>query len=1344
MQSKHFIILAVLLTFGWFFLVTFSEMFIQKKIRHKNLSLVNELAVDLGGFPESKSLNLYCDAFGVETITLVPAGGGEVLEGWRSSEAVSFESFFVKLGLVRQEEFQGEIILDEQSDYLLRATRYNRSFYFHALSFLLILLSGLIFYFWQKNLALTRLSRKHALLLSRKINSGEKRIFSYLTDLNKRLPGLQKADFSGEISNLLEVAGDSFEADQAVCFEFAESEKYYRNVGYWIKNGSRPVDMQLFKNVPIQAFSWWKNYIKKNKYLVVAGVELLPTEAKNEKYVMGLYGIKAMVAVPLKGNQGVWGFLALSRTGSTEPFEEVQVNQLAEIGEMCGGIWEYLNQSRYSSQSGLQNSLIKNWNHLMLDSSELDFDEHLQVVLRELTVNTRCDFAALFQFYADGSKIKKTHFWCQFKENEDSVKNEFSETDHEIFKELKARINQMDPWMVNDIPALKEQLPREFKFFSVFKAKDAALAGLKYKNVVLGFVVLARVKSSFAWQKEEAALINDASVIITDGLARFRSEKSLNQKINRQQALLSSLPDCVFRINENGVIRDVHLPGTESKERLARILGKNIFELAEKQQWFSQELLIRFKNDSQKCLADLKARSFQGLCQGSEDSLRMKGWLEIRLHPLNGQEWLCVFQDKNILHRREQEQSKMLANLLAIFDSEFHAVMILTNDLRLEAFNKMAFNYARNFFGKDIFTGMDVSELYAQTLESRRQIDDAVNHVLHGQEVDYEVVLNITEQRSMWFRLHFTPVFAEPGEVQRILLMAESLEKQKNVEKALRQSEERYALAVAAANDGMWDIDFVGNKVYFSDRWLEMAGLEKVIAPKSFSQWLDLVNPEDKDNFKSRWEAHLQGLTPRFECEYRLLNQNLGYYRRVLCKGLAVKNASGEVIRIAGSQTDVTEQREIEDNLLRESLMDPITALPNRAVVLDRLEHCQARAKGRAKLRYAVLFLDMDNFRYINDSFGHTSGNQLLAALARRLEQILRPDDTLGRVGGDEFAVIYEDFKDKKEVLQLVEKINTELKRPFHLSEQEVYASASIGVAYSEDSYVKAEDMLRDAETAMFQSKGKGPAQFKFFNKNMHKISVNRLSLETDLRKALAKKHFELYYQPVYVLETEVLKGFEALIRWNHPEKGLIMPADFIELAEETGLILPMGQWVLEQACFQQRNWKQRFPNKDITMAINLSARQLTDPGLRKIVQELVSRYQISSSMLELEITESMLVGNPVATNAILRGLKDLGVRLAIDDFGTGYSSLSYLHQFPIDLLKIDRSFVARMTGSDEQSAIVRTILSLAHTLNMETVAEGIETSQQFEGLRAMGCQFGQGYLFGKPLPVVQVEELLN
>lgn len=439
------------------------------------------------------------------------------------------------------------------------------------------------------------------------------------------------------------------------------------------------------------------------------------------------------------------------------------------------------------------------------------------------------------------------------------------------------------------------------------------------------------------------------------------------------------------------------------------------------------------------------------------------------------------------------------------------------------------------------------------------------------------------------------------------------------------------------------------------------------------------------------------------------------------------------------------ELQDSREHFRNASLHDGLTGLPNRALLLDRLRVVVSQAARRPDHLFAVLFLDLDRFKMINDSLGHVAGDELLIATGGRLKASVRTADTVARLGGDEFAILLDGFESNSDVLHMVQRLQEELVQPHYIDGQEVYTTASIGITLSSSGYETAETILRDADTAMYRAKQNGKARYELFDTNMHADAVAMLRLESDLRRALERNELRVFYQPIVALADGAISGFEALLRWEHPTQGWIAPSDFIPIAEDTGLIINIGQWALTQACHQMQEWRTKgYVQENMTMSVNLSNKQFTCSTLADQVASILEETKLDPACLNLEVTETVVTENAELACSTLRKLRTLGVHLSIDDFGTGYSSLSYLHRFPVNTLKIDRSFIGNMTTGDENSAIVRTIIALAEHLGMNVIAEGIETEEQRASLKSFNCHSAQGYLFARPAPPEVIEPLLN
>ena len=560
----------------------------------------------------------------------------------------------------------------------------------------------------------------------------------------------------------------------------------------------------------------------------------------------------------------------------------------------------------------------------------------------------------------------------------------------------------------------------------------------------------------------------------------------------------------------------------------------------------------------------------------------------------------------------------------------------------------------------------------------------------------------------------------------------------------LRLSQERFELAVTAMGDGLWDWNLVTEEVYYSPRWKELMGLAEHPVSNSIIEWLGRVHPDERDALREDLEAHLKGLLPHFEREHRVLHRS-GSYRWMTSRALAARDENGEPRRMVGSATDITMRKKAEQQIMHDAFHDGLTTLPNRALLLERLTQALRHAVPKRRGRVAVMVLDLDRFQLINDSLGHLWGDQLLIAAARRFEQATPQGATLARLGGDEFALLLDEARTEKDAQRMAEKLLASLAEPFALAEQEVRLSASVGVALCGAQGMGAEELLRNADLAMYQAKATGKARSVVFDPGLHTQAMHRLRIETDLRRALERNELVVAFQPIVNLQNGAPTGFEALVRWQHPEQGLLMPGQFIPLAEETGLVVPLGLVVMMQAAMAMQQWRLIWPHMvDWTVAVNLSARQVSLPTLAEEVRRVLTESGLPPRNLRLEITESVLLENAHTAAGLLQELKTMGVNISLDDFGTGYSSLHYLHQLPIDTLKMDGVFTRSLQYPAQGGHITRTILELGRNLGMRVVAEGIETREQCDHLRALGCELGQGFLLAEPMMEEDVTRRLN
>ena len=576
--------------------------------------------------------------------------------------------------------------------------------------------------------------------------------------------------------------------------------------------------------------------------------------------------------------------------------------------------------------------------------------------------------------------------------------------------------------------------------------------------------------------------------------------------------------------------------------------------------------------------------------------------------------------------------------------------------------------------------------------------------------------------------------------------LAGEIDERRKAERALRRSEERYELAARAANDGLWDWDLETGEVYFSPRWKAMLGLSHDDVGGRVEDWLDRVHPEDALRLRHEIDDHLGGgpaaplSLPHGPCARRRALDAVPRSDRA--------RRARAPLRLAGSQSDVTGQKRAEERLVHDALHDALTGLPNRSLFMDRLDHTVSLAAQRAARRrgrgFGVLFIDLDRFKLVNDTLGHAVGDHLLIEVARRITTCLRPGDTAARLGGDEFAVLLEDVEAVADAEAIAERVVARIGEPLPISGQTLYPGASVGVVVEGADARPPGEILRNADIAMYRAKRSG-GRHAVFDVSMQAEAVERLSLESELHRALEKREFELHYQPILDIGSGGIQGFEALLRWRHPTRGLVPPEEFLSVLEETRLINPVGRWLLEEACRQAGRWQAPGPGSGgVPVSVNVSSVQFAQPSFVQEVREALSTTGLSPWRLALEITESVLVGNPEAAARMLEELHELGVRIHLDDFGTGYSSLAYLARFPIDCVKIDRSFVSRMKHHRADMEVVRAIAAIARNLDMEVIGEGIESPDEVVSLISAGCHLGQGWLYSRALPPEEALRLLG
>ena len=688
---------------------------------------------------------------------------------------------------------------------------------------------------------------------------------------------------------------------------------------------------------------------------------------------------------------------------------------------------------------------------------------------------------------------------------------------------------------------------------------------------------------------------------------------------------------------------------------------------------------------------------------------------------------ILSFRDVTKRRQSEKELQNSRECYQQLFDNNPHPTWVYDFEtLEILAVNDEAVNY----YG---YLREEFLQMTLEDIRLPREVPWLLKH-LKKVDVNQAIAAVAIKHRKKDGTIIDVEIAARPitfaGRKARIVLVTDVTARQK-ADAALRASEYKLRTLLDNMNEGLVQVDNHQITEFVNDRFCEMSGYERkeLIGKSVFETFLG----EDANQLVTEAnQQRLRGVSSQYEVR---LKKKSGEILWVIIGGAPIVNDEGELTGSMGVFTDITERKRAEEKMLHDALHDGLTGLANRTLFVNHLQKAIERGKRSSQALYAVLFLDFDRFKVINDSLGHAQGDNLLKQIARRLENLLRGGDLLARLGGDEFTILLNELDETNDAVMIAERIQKDLKTPFILGAQEVFMSASIGITMSNDGHYRAEDMLRDADIAMYRAKAKGKAQHQIFDQAMHAHIVGKLQLETEMHHALQRGEFCLGYQPMIDLETNNLAGFEALVRWDHPERGMILPSDFIAAAEENGLMIPLGRWILYESCRQLREWQKLYSwTSALTISVNLSYKQFMHSDLAEQVTAALISTQLDPRCLRLEITETHVMENSERAVTMMNKLRRIGVGISLDDFGTGYSSLSYLHRLPVNCLKIDRSFVNRMVESQENREIVFTIIKLAQNLRMSVIAEGIETVEQLEQLKRMGCNYGQGFLISKPM----------
>ena len=833
------------------------------------------------------------------------------------------------------------------------------------------------------------------------------------------------------------------------------------------------------------------------------------------------------------------------------------------------------------------------------------------------------------------------------------------------------------------------------------------------------------------WKEIEVECLRLSADILAAAIGRETSDLALRESESEMAALFNAMRDPVFVIDKNGIYQKV-FACDETLLALPpdKLIGRSLIDI------FADEEARQFQSalDQVRQTKQVLNVQYPLMIEGQ------RKWFSANVTPLNedGVLWIARDITEAYIAREEMQQREELFRLVAENSSDCLSICRFDGTLiYISPVVERIFGYkAEELCGRNNFEHVNPEDM--------AELEINIKNALENPGVYYTVEIRLRHKAGHWMWTEITghAVTNGRGEVE-IHTVSRDVTRRRANEEALQQAERKYRSIFENAVEGIFQTTPTGTYLDANPSLARIYGFDSVDELRAtFSDIAGqlYVDANRRAQFVEIMES--AGEVSNFESQIRRKDGAIIWISE---NARAVRDDNGVIDYYEGTVEDVTVTREGKDRLLYDALHDQLTGLSNRTLFMDRLEQTFARLVRRPDALFAVLFLDFDRFKNINDSLGHLAGDQLLKAISARLQECLRPGDTVSRFGGDEFAILLEHVKELSDATLVAERVQKAMLEPFQLGSQQVFSSASIGIALGHADYERAEDLLRDADMAMYRAKARGKARHEVFDAEMHTRAVALLQLETDLRWAIERGEFRLHYQPIVRLDSGAVVGFEALIRWQHPQRGLVAPAEFIPIAEETGWIVPIGKWVLEEACAQLSRWQAEIrTDEPLSMSVNLSSKQFSQFDLIESIESIIAQSGIAPGSLKLEITESAIMEDAqIVTNRLLQ-LRNLGVKLGLDDFGTGYSSLSYLHRFPLDTLKIDRSFVARLLEDGENREIVRTIVTLGKNLGMDVVAEGVEEAQQLSDLRDLNCQQGQGYFFARPLPAEEAIRIVR
>ncbi|CAN5366078.1 hypothetical protein BH20ACI1_BH20ACI1_29930 [soil metagenome] len=864
-----------------------------------------------------------------------------------------------------------------------------------------------------------------------------------------------------------------------------------------------------------------------------------------------------------------------------------------------------------------------------------------------------------------------------------------------------------------------------WEFYETDYIQPAASPTYQYSTFSSVVIMLMPIISLMAWlatiralnSSRKALLINDKNRKQTEEAARL-SETYFRELLDNANDLFytTDLQGNFTSFNKAGEIITGYTRDEAVSKNIAEIIAPDYLEFArqttvrklegEPQTRYELEILSK---DNQRIAIEISSR----LIYEANQPIGVQG----------------IGRDVTDRKRAEEELQKNFSLLTSTLEATAEGILVVDLNDKIVTYNKRFVELWR--IPDEIINSKDnrkVINFVSNQLSNPDDFANSTKSINASPEIKSFDILEFKDGKV--YERYSHPQILD-GKINGRVLSFRDITEQRRINAALRESEYTLRTLFASMGEGLTQVNNDEVIEYVNDRLCELTGYERkeLLGKTTFEMFFD---EEGRAVVERENRQRQKGISMQYETRLR---KKSGEMLWVLISGAPIVNAENVVTGTLGVFMDITERKRTEEQMLHDAFHDSLTGLANRALFSDHLRLRIERGKRDQDGLFAVLFLDFDRFKVVNDSLGHAEGDALLILIARRLESSLRSSDVVARLGGDEFTILLSELDEEDDAIYIANRIQENLKVPFDLGGGEIFMSASIGVALSTIGHTKAEDMLRDADIAMYCAKADGKACHKVFDRAMHDHALTQMQLETDMRQGFERGEFCLYYQPIFVIETNNLAGFEALIRWNHPTRGMVSPDQFIPIAEETGLILPLGRWILFESCRQMREWQDKNPAAaSLKLSVNLSCKQFSQPDLVEQVTAALISTRLDAHCLKLEITESHLMENSALSVKMMSRLRELGVELSLDDFGTGYSSLSYLHRLPVNYLKIDRSFVSRMTESTENGEIVNTIIKLAQSLKMKVIAEGIETANQLAQLKHLNCEYGQGYFYSKPL----------